>query len=146
MQRRRLYPDGHPASGLQPHLFGSRPTYQRHHAGRSLEANPNEAAEDANLGDGGKKGVPGGVPKLVLGRVAQNEVLGAVRDLDGSVQGGRSDGMLMGALSFDYHIQDWIEVGLAYDIQWRFNDWTASGGETGEYTKHMITLHIGVDY
>ena len=58
VQRRRLYADGYPAPGLQPHLFGSRPTHQRYHAGRSLEANPDEAAEDANLGNCREEGVP----------------------------------------------------------------------------------------
>jgi hypothetical protein len=68
---------------------------------------------------------------------------------DVAAQGDRSDGLVDGKLSLDYHIQDWIEVGLAYNIQSRFapDDWRQPEGNASvEYTKHMFTLHIGVDY
>jgi len=63
-------------------------------------------------------------------------------------QGDRSDHLLSGGVEFDYHILDWLEIGLAYGIQARFSDWqqplAGSGGV--EYNKHMFTFHIGVDY
>jgi len=63
-------------------------------------------------------------------------------------QGGRSDHVLSGGLNFDYHILDWFELGLAYAIQARFSGWTQplAGAGGVDYYKHMVTLHIGVDY
>lgn len=64
-----------------------------------------------------------------------------------AAQGDRSDGLLYGGVSLDYHIQDWIEVGIAYDLQWRFSDWTLSQNSASvDYQKHMFTFHVGVDY
>jgi len=63
---------------------------------------------------------------------------------------GRTDHFVSGGLSFDYHILDWIEIGLAYDIQARFSGWQQATAGIGDpdvdYNKHMFTLHIGVDY
>jgi hypothetical protein len=62
-------------------------------------------------------------------------------------QGDRSDGLVFGGLSFNYHIQDWAEVGLAYDVQARFSGWSQAQGHGGvDYNKHIFTLHAGVDY
>jgi hypothetical protein len=65
---------------------------------------------------------------------------------DVQAQGSRSDHFVSGGISFDYHILDWIEVGLAYDIQARFTGWQQPSGDDTDYNKHMFTLHIGVDY
>jgi hypothetical protein len=65
---------------------------------------------------------------------------------DTAAQGARSDGLVYGGLSFNYHIQDWVEVGLAYATQVRFSDWTQPGAGGVDYNKHMFTLHAGVDY
>ena len=66
---------------------------------------------------------------------------------DTADKGARADGLVVGGLSFDYHIQDWVEVGLAYDVQARFADWTqVQGSASVDYNKHMFTLHAGVDY
>ncbi len=62
-------------------------------------------------------------------------------------QGARADGLVIGGLSFNYHIQDWVEVGLAYDVQARFSDWSQPQNYGGvDYNKHIFTLHVGVDY
>jgi hypothetical protein len=75
---------------------------------------------------------------LAYGQSIQSEVV---------AQGDRSDGLLDGGLSFNYHILDWIEVGLAYNIQARFSAWEQPQGYGGvDYTKHIVTLHAGVDY
>lgn len=71
---------------------------------------------------------------------------GVTSDVAG--QGDRADHVLSGGLDLTYHIIDWLEIGLAYAIQARFSDWqqplAGSGGV--DYYKHMVTLHIGVDY
>jgi hypothetical protein len=62
-------------------------------------------------------------------------------------QGARADGLVIGGLAFNYHIQDWVEVGLAYGVQARFSDWTQVQNSAGvDYNKHLFTLHVGVDY
>jgi hypothetical protein len=58
----------------------------------------------------------------------------------------KPDGVLDGKLAFNYHIQDWVEVGLAYYVQARVTNRTQPGGMPAEYNKHMFTLHVGVDY
>jgi len=62
-------------------------------------------------------------------------------------QGTRADGLVAGGLAFNYHIQDWVEVGLAYGVQARFADWTqANNSASVDYNKHIFTFHAGVDY
>jgi hypothetical protein len=54
---------------------------------------------------------------------------------------------VVGGLSFNYHIQDWVEVGLDYGVQARFSGWSQPQGYGGvDYNKHVFTLHAGVDY
>jgi hypothetical protein len=66
---------------------------------------------------------------------------------DTASQGARSDGLVVGGLSFNYHIQDWVEVGLDYGVQARFSGWSQPQGYGGvDYNKHVFTLHAGVDY
>ncbi|MBW1873597.1 MAG: hypothetical protein JRJ19_16135, partial [Deltaproteobacteria bacterium] len=88
--------------------------------------------------------------KFTLALDASYDYLAYGDDVTGDQQDGRTDHFVSGGLSFDYHIIDWIEVGLAYDIQARISGWqqvTAPGGSQDvDYNKHMFTLHIGVDY
>jgi len=64
-----------------------------------------------------------------------------------AAMGARSDGLVIGGLAFNYHIQDWVEVGLAYGIQARFSDWNqVQNAASVDYNKHIFTLHAGVDY
>ena len=61
-------------------------------------------------------------------------------------RGSRSDGLVTLNLSFSYYIKDWMVVGAAYDLQSRFSDWSQPEGGNVDYTKHLVSLHVGVDY
>jgi hypothetical protein len=62
--------------------------------------------------------------------------------------GSRTDRFLSADAALDYHIQDWLEVGLSYFVQAVFSSYQQplAGAGGVEYNKHSFVLHIGVDY
>jgi hypothetical protein len=53
----------------------------------------------------------------------------------------RTDHYLDGSLEAEYHWIDWLAVGIRYDIRVLTSNWAEA-----EYTKHILTLQIHVDY
>ncbi len=60
----------------------------------------------------------------------------------------RFDYSLSGGASFGYHILDWLDLSLGYHIQARFSDYSQPLAGAGgiDYTRHMFTFRVGVDY
>lgn len=61
-------------------------------------------------------------------------------------RGQRSDGLVSLHLAFSYYIKNWMTVGVAYDLQSRFSDWSQPEGGSVDYTKNLVSIHVGVDY
>ena len=57
----------------------------------------------------------------------------------------RKDGMLGGKLALSYAINDWFDVGVAYNILSRTSETTGTSGSMN-FAKHMASFHLGINY
>lgn len=60
--------------------------------------------------------------------------------------GGRSDKLLDVGLSGDYFVVDWLAVGFRYTYRALFTDFRDALNIDLSYAKHVVTLHIGIEY
>ncbi len=62
-------------------------------------------------------------------------------------QGDRSDHLVTAGASFDVSILEWLVAGVAYGLQARLSGWDQPlGNASVDYTKHVFTLHLALDY
>ena len=86
--------------------------------------------------------------KLTLAADVGFDILGYGQSMNAADTQDRLDYLISGSASVEYFILDWLGVGLRYDVQGLFSDYTqplAGAGGVG-YNKHMFTLHVGIDY
>jgi len=62
--------------------------------------------------------------------------------------GERFDFLLTGGASFEYHILDWLALGLDYRLQALFSDYAQplAGAGGVEYSKHAFGFRVSLDY
>ncbi|NMB76089.1 MAG: hypothetical protein GYA21_13290 [Myxococcales bacterium] len=59
----------------------------------------------------------------------------------------RTDYFLTARVAADYYALEWLNFGLGYSFQGVFTDYTQPlNGSAAGYQKHMIDLHVGIDY
>jgi hypothetical protein len=62
-------------------------------------------------------------------------------------QGSRSDVSIRAGVTGNYHIQEWLSVGLNYKTLIRVSEWGQPADDSSvEYNKHLFALQIEIDY
>ncbi len=57
----------------------------------------------------------------------------------------RKDTLLSAKVAIDYSVNDWFDFGVGYNILLRSSE-TEGIAQSTDYTKHMATFHLGVNY